>query len=168
MSDDAAPPIDEVELELRRRQQEGREAKRAQRAAEVVSDAVPAPAVVEGEVLPPAPWKSDGRFVKGDPRISRGRHPQSKNRIGNAFVLDLMKWHAKHGIKAIEKVGREQPVELLRIIASFIPKKLEVEHEHEHSGTVVIRPVDVRQIDQRIQELFAGIADREVEGSGSG
>ena len=129
-----------------------------------MDDAVPAPPeILEGEVVPPVQtgkgkFPGMGRFVKGDPRISRtGRPKGHRNKIGDAFLKDLMKWHAKHGMKAIEAVGKKKPEELLRIMASLIPKHDIVEVGHHIGG---IPTIDLQELEQRSFDLLARIQDR--------
>jgi len=136
-------------------------------------DAVGAPAVV-GEVVAndqpalPAPTRK-GCFVKGDPRINysgnnrNGRKSGAKNRLSNAFVLDLIKWHSRHGYKAIEKVGREKPEVLLQICAAVSQREVKVDVEHR--GGVAVGVVDLQGIKERTRELFARISNAMDSGS---
>jgi hypothetical protein len=170
--------MSDAEVDKRRQQREQWHAQRLGLGAvkeEVIHDAIPppaaavakpsadpAPAPAPAPANPAKPWL----FQKGDdPRRSmRGRTRGSKDRIGEPFVKALLKWFNKSGMKAIEKVGKEKPEELLRIIAGFVPKQVDVDHEHH--GSVTFRPVDLRLIEQRTQELLSGVRDRVVAGYG--
>ena len=131
----------------------------------ILDDPPSATPVLEGEVLKPEKQYKPWQFKPGDPRINRsGRKPGSKQIIGEAFLKDLVKWHKLHGWKAIEKVGREKPEELLRIMASMIPKHdlLEVAHQ----GGITVQSIDLQEIERRTHELISRIemGDREDAG----
>jgi hypothetical protein len=133
-------------------------------------DAVNPGAVVEGVVVAPAqaPVPRPGSpFVPGDPRINRaGRKEKSKALLGRKMVADLSKWHAKHGYKAIEKVGREKPEILLQIIAGLIPREDRL--ELEHTGGVAVGVIDIQEIKQRTRDLLARIGDADDTRPGAG
>ena len=62
------------------------------------------------------------RFQPGNP----GRPKGSRNRLGEAFVQALHDDFQQHGIATIEKVRSERPHEYLKVVASLLPKQLEI------------------------------------------
>lgn len=62
------------------------------------------------------------QFKPGNP----GRPKGSRNRLGEAFVLALANDFDAHGIAAIEKVRTERPHEYLKVVASLLPKQVEI------------------------------------------
>lgn len=127
-----------------------------------MSDEVPTAPVLEGEVIRTRDAK--GRMLPGfrpSPKSVRGRG--TKNTLSGDFLRDLLKWHTKHGMKAIEKVGRDRPAELLRIIASLVPKhdKLDVEH------AVSIQSLSLQELEQRTHDLLARLPAGDDENPGT-
>jgi len=114
-----------------------------------MDDPVPTAPVLEGEVIRTRDAK--GRMLPGfRPSPKSVRNRGTKDKLGHDFVRDLLKWHTKHGMKAIEKVGRERPAELLKIMASLVPKhdKLDVEH------ALSIKSLSLQELEQRTHDLL--------------
>lgn len=125
----------------------------------MIDDTDPAPPVLEGEVLV-GPRKRGGgahlaktSWKPGQSGNPTGRPKGSKHKLSELFLADLQKWHAKHGMKAIEKVGREKPAELLKIIASIVPKQLDLDIQHG----IQFQPIDLQEIERRTNELLSRI-----------
>jgi hypothetical protein len=57
-----------------------------------------------------------------------GRPPGAKNKLQRDFLEALAKDFADHGEAAIKIVRIEQPDVYLKVVASLMPKELEVEH----------------------------------------
>jgi len=61
-----------------------------------------------------------GRFVV--PPVSPGRPRGSRNKLGEAFIEALKDDFEAHGKEAIEKTRTEKPDAYLKVIASLMPK----------------------------------------------
>jgi hypothetical protein len=68
-----------------------------------------------------APW---GPGQSGNPA---GRPKGSRNRLGGAFVSDLYADWQQHGPAVIEQVRLSRPNDYLRVVASLVPREVEVE-----------------------------------------
>lgn len=55
-----------------------------------------------------------------------GRPKGSRNKLGEAFLSDMQADWVKHGSKAIEKVREEKPDAYLKVVASILPRDLNV------------------------------------------
>lgn len=69
----------------------------------------------------------DGKFKPGNAPAGRGRPRGSRNKLGEQFLIDLQDVWAKKGKGIIEKVAREKPHELLKVIAGLLPRQLHVQ-----------------------------------------
>jgi hypothetical protein len=66
-----------------------------------------------------------GRFVAGNGG-NGGRPKGSRNQLGEAFVADLYASWLAHGFATIEKVRTTRPADYLKVIASILPKDVNV------------------------------------------
>jgi hypothetical protein len=64
-----------------------------------------------------------GRFVAGNGR-NGGRKPGSRNQLGEAFIADLYADWQANGVGTIVKVSEERPADYLKVIASILPKDM--------------------------------------------
>jgi len=71
-----------------------------------------------GHCKPP----KEHQFKPGNP----GRPKGARNRLGEAFVQALANDFDQHGVKAIETVRKERPHEYLKVVASLLPKQVEI------------------------------------------
>src|SRR5262249_40972763 len=58
---------------------------------------------------------------------SRGRAPGAKNKLSRAFCEDLLESYAKHGAAAMEIGWIQQPLAMLKLVASLEPRQLKYE-----------------------------------------
>lgn len=73
-----------------------------------------------------APQKRGVPFVKGQVANPAGRPKGSRNKLGEAFISALHDDFQSHGVKAIETVRQERPHEYLKVVASILPKQVEI------------------------------------------
>lgn len=63
-----------------------------------------------------------GQFLKG---FSRGGRPKgNRNRLGEAFLMDLREEWERTGAKALKQVAETNPEAFVKITASILPKEL--------------------------------------------
>lgn len=62
------------------------------------------------------------RFQPGNP----GRPKGSRNKLGEQFVRALQKDFEAHGEQVIETVRMEKPDQYLKVVASLLPKQVEI------------------------------------------
>jgi hypothetical protein len=61
--------------------------------------------------------------VSGNPA---GRPRGSRNKLTDAFVQDVAAAWEQFGVEALERVARDEPATLLKVVASLMPKSLDV------------------------------------------
>jgi hypothetical protein len=65
-----------------------------------------------------------GRFVTGN--SGGGRPKGSRNKLGEAFIADLRDAWERDGPDVIARVARNDPAALLKVIASLMPRDLNI------------------------------------------
>src|SRR5580692_6899256 len=68
------------------------------------------------------PWQ----FKPGQVANPAGRPKGSRNRLGEQFIQALQADFEKHGVSTIQKVRTDRPHEYLKIVASLLPKQIEI------------------------------------------
>ena len=66
-----------------------------------------------------------GRFIAGNSG-SGGRPKGARNKLGEAFLSDMLADWEEHGVEAIATVREEKPDAYLRVVASILPRDLNV------------------------------------------
>jgi hypothetical protein len=69
-----------------------------------------------------------GQFVPGHEGIG-GRPRGSRNKLSQAFIADLYVHWTKNGSAVIAAAAKRNPAAYLRVVASLLPKHLEIEND---------------------------------------
>jgi len=70
--------------------------------------------------------KKPHRFQPGQSGNPAGRPKGARHKLGEAFLLALQKSFEEGGAEAIEKVKAEKPDQYLKVVASILPKEIEL------------------------------------------
>src|SRR5262249_19812467 len=71
--------------------------------------------------------KQDTRFKPGQSGNPAGRPKGSRNKVSEKLLDALAIDFDDHGKEVIEKVRVERPADYLKIVASLVPKQMEIE-----------------------------------------
>lgn len=123
----------------------------------------------------PSRDEQTGRFLPGN--IGGGRPKGSRNKLGEAFIEALHDDFCEHGVAAIQVVRAEKPDQYLKVIASLLPKdvNLNVNNADEMSDDELIERI--RALSATIQPFLSlegaggtdgGIATPDGEQGGAG
>jgi hypothetical protein len=88
-----------------------------------VTDAEPAAQLQRGHNL------AAYQFKRGQSGNPAGRPKGSRNKLGEAFLADLYADWVENGAAAIKKARETRPEVYLKVIASILPKQLEIERD---------------------------------------
>jgi hypothetical protein len=84
------------------------------------------------EVAVPEKDPKTGRFLAGNSGFG-GRKKGSRNKLGEAFIEALHDDFAEHGVAAIQVVRAEKPDQYLKVIASLLPKEMNLNVREQFS-----------------------------------
>jgi hypothetical protein len=65
-----------------------------------------------------------GRFLRGN-RAGPGRPVGSRNRLATKFLDDLHKQWRKSGAEVLARVARDDPVQLMKVVAAILPREID-------------------------------------------
>jgi Family of unknown function (DUF5681) len=71
--------------------------------------------------------KQDTRFKPGQSGNPAGRPKGSRNKVSEKLLEALASDFDAHGQDVIEKVRAERPADYLKIVASLVPKQMEID-----------------------------------------
>ena len=104
------------------------------------------------------PRDDRGRFLTGN-NGSTGRPKGSRNKLGEAFLEAMHADFEQHGVKAIETVHIEKPDQYLKVIASILPKQMDL-------NVNVLDDVPDDELAALVNAARAAIQDAAKAGSG--
>ena len=70
--------------------------------------------------------KKDTRIKPGEVRNPAGRPKGARHKLGTAFLEAMLSDFTKHGEQVIENVRAEKPDQYLKVVASILPKEIEL------------------------------------------
>src|SRR5262245_32343680 len=88
--------------------------------------------------------RRDGTFLPGQ---SPGRPKGARNRLQSSVLHALAEDFAEHGAAAIKVCRIEEPARYVQIVASLMPRELEIEHQTATSD------LDDLQLDNLITQI---------------
>ena len=112
---------------------------------------------------PPAKDDETGRFLPGNSG-GPGKPKGARNKLGEAFIAALHDDFTEHGIAAIQTVRSEKPDQYLKVIASLLPKDVNLNINDAESMTDDELIARIRELDAAISPFLAGRASEAGEG----
>ena len=100
----------------------------------------------------------------GDGTPGPGRPKGSRNKLGEAFLGDLYLAWERHGWSAIERVVADKPEHFLKIVASLMPRDLNI--KVDPLGHLTDRQLieKIRALDAAIQPMLSSIGTEADDG----
>lgn len=65
-------------------------------------------------------------FKPGQSGNPAGRPRGSRNRLADAFIIDVRDVWEVHGRDALERVARDEPATLVKVVASLMPRDVDI------------------------------------------
>lgn len=106
---------------------------------------------------PPAKDEVTGRFLPGNSG-GPGKPKGARNKLGEAFIQALHEDFTEHGVAAIQAVRAEKPDQYLKVIASLLPKEMNLNVNDAESMTDDELIERIRELDAAIHPFLTGRA----------
>lgn len=107
----------------------------------------------------------DTRFKPGNP----GRPKGARNKLGEAFLEAMLDDFTQHGVAAIETVRSEKPDQYLKVIASILPKEMNLNVTEQFSEMTDDELADrARRLARDLAPLLGGIGSDQAGDAGKG
>lgn len=114
--------------------------------------------------------KPRGRpFKPGQVANPAGRPKGSRNKLGEDFLKALQEDFTKHGVKTIETVRKDDPVQYIKTIASILPKEMNLKVDPLDEMTDAELLHRLRELQSLIGPVLGGDSSRngtQSEGQG--
>lgn len=115
------------------------------------------------ETTPKRQMPEGRKFQPGNP----GRPKGSRNKLGEHFIADLYADWQEHGVEVIQTVRNDKPDVYLKVVASILPQKIEVNHTDNMSDDD--RRNRIREIAEQLGAVInLGLVAGTAAASGSG
>lgn len=76
----------------------------------------------------PTPW----RFKPGQSGNPAGRPKGSRSKLAEDFLRDILEAWQRGGAEALERVRKDDPSTFLKVVASILPKEVQLDVEHTY------------------------------------
>lgn len=100
------------------------------------------------------------QFKPGNP----GRPKGSRNKLGEQFIEDLYADWQSHGVSTLERVRNEKPDQYLKVVASILPKDLNVNINQMDDLTDEQLIQRIRSLDSAIRPFLAAQGTSDTDG----
>lgn len=99
-------------------------------------------------------------YKPGQSGNPNGRPKGARNKLGEDFIKALADDFSKHGVTAIREMRKEKPNEYVKVVASLLPKHVEVKD-------VTLDEFDRDELATLLDAVRAARAVREATGEGA-